>query len=112
MCAGTMKEMTAPVLKHHLEQTGQAPFLLDVREPWEFDTVHIAGSKLIPLAELAQHLHELPHDRTIVAICHHGIRSRQAGLFLQAQGFTQTINLHGGIDSWAREVDPSLPLYN
>ena len=80
-------------------------------EPWEFEIAHVAGSKLIPLSQLPQRLRELQSDREIILICHHGARSHQAGLLLQSHGFQRTVNLRGGIDSWAREVDSSMPLY-
>lgn len=99
------------MLKRYLEQAEQAPVLLDVREPWEFKLAHLEGSKLIPMSQLAQRLNELESDREIVVICHHGVRSRQACLFLQSQGFQRTVNLRGGIDQWAKEVDSSVPVY-
>ena len=106
-----MRELSAPALQRHLQRTERPPLLLDVREPWEFDIAHLAGSKLIPLSQLAQRLGELENDREIVVICHHGVRSHQACLFLRAHGFQQTINLRGGVDGWAKEVDASMPVY-
>ena len=106
-----MKELSATELKRYLEEARQPPVLLDVREPWEFEIAHVAGSKLIPLSQLPRRLRELESDREIVVICHHGVRSYRAGLFLQSHGFQRTVNLRGGIDGWAREVDSSMPLY-
>ncbi|MGB0846091.1 MAG: rhodanese-like domain-containing protein [Thiolinea sp.] len=84
--------------------------LLDVREPWEYETVHIEGSTLIPLGQLAQQYEKLDKSIPIAVICHHGIRSAHACYFLEKSGF-ETINIRGGIDLWARELDASMPLY-
>lgn len=87
------------------------PVLLDVREPWEFDTCRIADSRLIPLRELPGRLAELDPGAQTVVICHHGGRSLQAALFLERQGFGGVHNLAGGVDGWARNVDRSMPVY-
>lgn len=107
-----MREISVAALKHYLQQAEPPPLLLDVREPWEFDIAHLSGAKLIPLSQLAQRLGELENNREIIVMCHHGIRSKQACLLLQAHGFRQTINLRGGVDSWAKEVDASMPVYS
>ena len=83
-----------------LSQKGQ-PFLLDVRQPEEFRTGHIAGAKLIPLGELHQRMHELPKNREILCICRSGNRSRTAARQLHEAGYT-VINLNGGMMAWAR----------
>ncbi|HKB46064.1 MAG TPA: rhodanese-like domain-containing protein, partial [Ktedonobacterales bacterium] len=85
--------------------------LLDVREPFEHDIAAIAGSLLIPLAELPGRLRELDGHAAIVAYCHHGVRSAHARDILLAAGFGNVRNLAGGIDAWARAVDPTLPRY-
>jgi adenylyltransferase/sulfurtransferase len=85
--------------------------LLDVREPFERDIAAIAGSVLIPLAELPGRLRELDGHAAIVAYCHHGVRSAHARDILLAAGFGNVRNLAGGIDAWARAVDPTLPRY-
>lgn len=87
------------------------PVLLDVREPWEFDTCRIADSRLIPLRELPGRLAELDPGAETVVICHHGGRSMQAALFLERQGFDRVHNLAGGVDAWARNVDRGMPVY-
>jgi molybdopterin/thiamine biosynthesis adenylyltransferase/rhodanese-related sulfurtransferase len=88
---------------------GQEPFVLDVREPWEYQIANIGG-KLIPLGELDKHTAELPKDRTIVTQCKSGGRSQKAAELLKAQGF-QVENLAGGILGWSAEIDPSIPKY-
>ncbi|MBI3195534.1 MAG: molybdopterin-synthase adenylyltransferase MoeB [Ignavibacteriae bacterium] len=85
-------------------------FLLDVREQYEYRICNIGGV-LIPLSTLAQHLDSLPNDKTIVVMCHHGIRSARAVEFLKGSGFKNVINLEGGIDEWSRTVDALVPRY-
>ena len=87
------------------------PVLLDVREPWEFETCRIADSQLIPLRELPARLTELDPEAETVVICHHGGRSMQAALFLERQGFGRVHNLAGAVDGWARTVDRDMPVY-
>lgn len=87
------------------------PVLLDVREPWEYRTARLEDSKLVPLQELPSRIAELDRSAEVVVICHHGGRSLQAALFLERQGFASVHNLAGGVDAWARQVDPALPVY-
>jgi len=85
-------------------------FLLDVRTKKEFDFVNIGG-KLISINDLKNRLHEIPKDKEIITICHHGIRSARATLFLLENGFSLVKNLAGGIDKYALEVDKNLKRY-
>jgi len=87
------------------------PLLLDVREPWEFQTCHIEGSQLVPMGEIASRAAELDPAIEVVVICHHGGRSMQVAMFLEKHGFSEVINLAGGVDAWARTVDPGMPVY-
>lgn len=87
------------------------PFLLDVREPWEFHICHIDGAELVPMREVPAALGRLDREQPLVVICHHGIRSQQVALFLDYHGFTQVLNLQGGIAAWARDVDPTMHTY-
>lgn len=89
----------------------QAPVLLDVREPWEFQTCHIAGARHVPMNELPARLGELDPGAELVAICHHGTRSLHVAYFLARQGFERVHNLVGGVDAWARTIDPAMPVY-
>lgn len=105
-----MRQFNPIELKHYLDNNAQ-PLLLDVREPWEFEFCHLSGSILLPMSQLPKQLATLdPHQETVV-ICHHGIRSQHVGLFLEQMGFTQIINLKGGIDAWAHDIDPQMPTY-
>ena len=93
------------------DNTRAKPVLLDVREPWEFQTCHIAQSQHIPMAQVPARVSELDRDAETVVICHHGGRSMQVALFLEHQGFKRVHNLAGGVDAWARSVDPAMPKY-
>ncbi len=90
---------------------GDKPFLLDVREPWEYALAKLEGSHLIPLGTLPQSLAKLDRNAEIVAYCHHGMRSADAAGFLLQQGYTSVKNLVGGIDAWSIQVDPMVPRY-
>jgi rhodanese-related sulfurtransferase len=87
------------------------PLLLDVREPWEYQTCHIAGARHVPMNELPARLGEFDAEAEVVAICHHGARSLQVANFLARQGFERVHNLAGGVDAWARSIDPAMPVY-
>jgi len=90
---------------------GEKLQLVDVRETWEFDTARIGGSVLIPMGEIAARIVELDNDADIVVICHHGGRSMQVATFLEREGFSRVHNLTGGVDAWARTIDPSMATY-
>lgn len=85
--------------------------LLDVREPWEYERVHLPDSVHIPMDDLRDRLGELDPKQAYVVVCHHGNRSRQVAAFLQSRGFSEAINLAGGIEEWAVSLDPDLPRY-
>ena len=96
---------------HEYLKAGQDLVLLDVREPWEFEKCRIENSELIPMRQVPQALDRLDRARNIVVICHHGIRSRMVASFLEQQGFVNVINLTGGVNAWAKEVDPAMGTY-
>jgi adenylyltransferase/sulfurtransferase len=103
-------EITPVDLKKKLD-AGESPFILDVREPNEYQINRIPGSTLIPLGELPRRYQELPRDREIVTQCKIGGRSAKAMDFLKTVGFTNVKNLRGGILEWIDKVDPSQPKY-
>jgi len=103
-------EITPVELKKKMD-AGETPFVLDVREPNEYQINKIAGSTLIPLGELPRRYQELPRDREIVAQCKMGGRSAKAMEFLKSVGFTNVKNLRGGILEWIDKVDPTQPKY-
>jgi rhodanese-related sulfurtransferase len=84
--------------------------LVDVRQPWEFDRVHLPGAVLIPLATLPARLDELDPSRPVILYCHHGARSYQALRFLAQAGFAQVAHLAGGIAAYS-DMDPTFPQY-
>ena len=92
-------------------QQNQALFLLDVREPNEYQYAHIADSVLIPLRQIPNRLTDLNLDDEIVVVCHHGMRSQQAAQYLVQQGFKNVSNLTGGIDAWSCSCVSSVPRY-
>jgi len=95
-------------------KSGAPVWLLDVREPREFDICRMPGATLIPLGELPKRLDEIPSGEgapEIVVHCKSGIRSAKAAAFLREHGFTRVKNLKGGILAWINEVDPTLPRY-
>src|SRR6267143_54921 len=96
-------------LKPRLDR-GDDLFILDVREPHEFQICNLKGN-LIPLGELPRRVHELDSSREIVAHCRSGKRSAEAVDFLRKAGFRKILNLKGGILAWSDEVDPSVPKY-
>lgn len=106
-----MRQFSAQQLHDHLQQSDDPPQLLDVREEWEFAYCHIEHSLLIPMGEIHTRLDELDPERELVVICHHGIRSRQVGRFLEYRGFKNVVNLEGGVEDWAEQVDSQMPRY-
>lgn len=107
-----MKQITPTELAAWLAEESRAkPVLLDVREAWEYDKARIAGSQHVPMGEVPGRKDEIDAAADIVVICHHGGRSMQTALFLEKNGFAKVHNLAGGVDAWARSVDPSVPIY-
>jgi rhodanese-related sulfurtransferase len=107
-----MRQIRPAELKAWLDDPSrESPLLLDVRQPWEFDVCRIPDSVLVPMAGLPARLDEVDKARAVVVICHHGVRSYHAARFLEQNGHGQVINLTGGVDAWAKEVDPAMPTY-
>ena len=97
---------------HTLLASPEKPLLLDVREPWEYDTAHIDGSTLIPMNEIPGRAHqELDEESPILVLCHHGARSLSVAAWLRQQGFNKAQSVSGGIDAWSRQIDPTIPRY-
>ncbi len=105
----TVPEITPRELKARLDR-GDDLYILDVREPHEYQICNIGGH-LIPLGELSRRVHELDSSREIVAHCRSGKRSAEASEFLRKAGFRKIWNLKGGILAWSDEVDPNVPKY-
>ena len=105
-----VKQLSATELKNRIQQQENL-FLLDVREPNEFQYAHIADSVLIPLNQIPNRLGELDPQQEIVVICHHGMRSQQAANYLVQSGYKNIANLTGGIDAWSCTCDSSVRRY-
>ncbi len=105
-------EITARDVADRLKSGETGLILLDVREPWEFATAQIAGSKPVPMGEIPSRVfQELDPEAHIVTVCHSGVRSLNVAVWMRNQGFDKVQSLSGGIDSWSREVDPTVPRY-
>jgi rhodanese-related sulfurtransferase len=113
MGSSVIDDLTPTEVAERLAAQPTALLLLDVREDWERAIAAIDGAHHIPMAQLPQRLHELPRDRTIALLCHHGQRSRMAAEWLAAlhEDFPHLVNVAGGIDEWSQAVDPELPRY-
>lgn len=86
------------------------PLLVDCREPWEHDLCHLPGDFLLPLGEVVERASELERGRPVLVYCHAGVRSINAAVLLEREGF-ETMSMRGGIDAWSRHIDPSVPRY-
>jgi rhodanese-related sulfurtransferase len=94
-----------------LRRDGTAHVVLDVREPDEVAICALGGSLCVPMQLVPRHLEALPRDRPLIVLCHHGVRSATVTGFLRHNGFDNAWNLTGGIDAWARLVDPGMARY-
>jgi rhodanese-related sulfurtransferase len=104
-------EITPEEVKGALD-AGETLVLLDVREPWDFETARIAGAKLIPMGDVPSRAHqELDPEERVVVVCHHGVRSMNVTVWLRQQGFEKAQSMRGGIDRWSRRVDGEVPMY-
>lgn len=106
-----IRELSVQELKDWWQRSEGRPLVLDVREPWERQVCALADTKHVPMREVPGRLDELPRDGPIVVLCHHGNRSRQVAFFLAERDYPEVYNLRGGINAWAREVDPSMATY-
>lgn len=104
------EEIAALDLKARLDR-GERIRIVDVREPYEHAICRIPGTTHIPLREIPARYRELDPGEEVVVHCKVGLRSDAAAAFLRQQGFRKVLNLRGGIDAWARDVDPAMPRY-
>jgi sulfur-carrier protein adenylyltransferase/sulfurtransferase len=105
-----MTEMTANELKARLD-AGQPPILLDVRQDWETKLCRLDNAIHIPIEEIELRTEELDPQSEIVVYCHQGVRSAAVAEYLRSLGFANVRNLAGGLDSWARTIDPGMRRY-
>jgi adenylyltransferase/sulfurtransferase len=110
--AASGSTISAQELKDMLD-AGKEPYLVDVREPVEYEIVKIPGGVLIPKDRIlsGEALAELPQDQPLVLYCRTGIRSAEALAAVKAAGFRDAVHVRGGVTAWATQVDPSLPTY-
>lgn len=94
-----------------LRERAEPYALLDVREPWEVALGTLPEALTIPMNELPERADTLPADRPLVVLCHHGQRSGEVTAWLRRRGYDNAVNLDGGIDAWARTVDPTMTTY-
>lgn len=103
-------EITVKEVNERLAR-GEKLFLVDVRDPWEYELCRIPGAKHIPLGSLPASLNALPDAEEVICYCHHGMRSLNAAAWLRQQGVENAKSLAGGIDRWSVEIDPQIPRY-
>lgn len=101
----------APQQVQQLLDSGHNLLLLDVREKWEFEICHIETSNNIPMGNLPDAMQDLDTEQETIIICHHGARSMQVAYYLENNGFSNVINLDGGVDAWAMIIDPHMQQY-
>jgi rhodanese-related sulfurtransferase len=106
-----MLEIDATETAQRLADDADNTVLLDVREVQELAIAQIAGAVHIPMGDIPARLAELDADKTIICMCHGGMRSAQVAGFMAAQGYENVINLTGGIHAWSQQVDPAVPTY-
>ena len=105
-----IQQLTPAQLKERLARD-TSPVILDVREPWEVAVCALPGARHIPMREIPAHTDDLPRNADVVVVCHHGVRSQYVASFLERLGFERLYNLAGGIDAWARDVEPTMAKY-
>ena len=107
-----VKSISAVTLSGWLADAARPrPVVLDVREPWEVALCRLDGGLAVPMREVPARLAEIDLEAPIVCVCHHGARSMQVALFLEARGAADVHNLSGGVAAWAQQVDPAFPTY-
>lgn len=92
-------------------KSDDAPYLLDVREPYEVAICEIEGAVNIPMRQIPDRMDAVPKDRPVLVYCHHGHRSMNVVKFLRERGFDQATNLGGGIHQWAQAIEPGMARY-
>jgi adenylyltransferase/sulfurtransferase len=105
-----MDEITPEELKRRLDGADR-PLLLDVRQDWETRLCRLENAVHIPIEEIELRAEELDPEDEIVVYCHQGVRSAAVAQYLRQLGFTRVRNLAGGLDHWARTVDPGMRRY-
>ncbi len=94
-----------------MRSLGTDHVVLDVREARKLDICHLEGALHIPMADIPARVDDLPTNKPLVVLCHHGARSQMVVDFLREAGFSNAVNLDGGIEAWACEIDQSIQRY-
>lgn len=104
-----MEDLTPEQLRQRIE-TGEPLQIVDVREPYEWNTSNLAqhGARHVPMGELLGRMGELDRDVDLVIYCRTGARSSNVGRYLTAQGYDRVYNLKGGLEAWKRDIDPDI----
>lgn len=105
-----MREISPEEL-HARQQAGDKPIVLDVREPWERKLCALPDSLHAPMQQVPALMETFDPEKEMVIYCHTGVRSLHVAQFLQQNGFKNVANLKGGIEAWARTVDPTMARY-
>ncbi len=106
-------QVTPQEVKRRLE-AGEKVFLVDVREPYEYQVANISGADLVPMNTVPSSLQQLDakaDEGTLIVFCHHGVRSLQVVNWLREQGVQACQSMSGGIHAWSCEIDSSVPTY-
>ena len=114
-----VKHVSVEVLSQMFQEKTKF-LLLDVRDAWELeeaslaDLVRLSGSTMmqIPVRQLEDKMAQIPKEQSIVCLCHHGGRSKQAALMLSYAGYSDVKNVTGGIHEWSQKIDASVPIYD
>ena len=108
-------QLAAWIASAQASNPGQEAVVLDVREPWEWQTASVKpdGFALLRVAmgQVPQRLAEIPSGAPIACLCHHGARSQRVAAYLEQQGHGPIANIAGGIDAWSSEIDANVPRY-
>ena len=104
-------ELSVTAARDLIRQDLSRARIIDVREPHELEICRLEEAEHIPMRRIPERLAELPHDRHLLILCHHGSRSLHVTRYLRQQGFAAVSNITGGIEAWAAELDPSLARY-
>ena len=104
-------QMTVTELQQRLKESSNNFVLVDVREPWELEVCSFPDALEIPMGQVPARVDEINPDQDVIIVCHHGIRSQRVAYYLQNVGFENLFNVRGGIDAWAREIDPAMAKY-
>jgi rhodanese-related sulfurtransferase len=104
-----MRQVSVEEAKALLE-SDTPPLLVDCRQAWEHELCHLTGDVLLPLDEVVERAHELERGRPVLVYCHAGVRSINAAVLLEREGF-ETMSMRGGIEAWSLRIDPTVPRY-